>query len=317
MKIKVEDISKTELLGSEYDLAFFSLGYEPRCTYVPNIIDNKNISKCIIFTYSENQDSDNRKEALIFFKKKWKDSEMLELSHSNVANVYETLSNNLNSINKNDISILVDYSSMSRNWYAAILNYLTQQKDKNILLTLVYSKAKYPLKSSGFYNFELGDIKILPGCEGQSMTKKRKASIFMLGFDEVGPHSFYNLLEPDICFGVIASPGVEPNYEHIALDKNKNFIEHHLNNGQNLLKLPMSSLDITFEYLCQIVKPLNKEYNISIIQFGPKPHIIASILIGLLFKNVSCIYSEYFRSKPFDVVSNGEIIVSNVLIRNL
>jgi hypothetical protein len=38
---------------------------------------------------------------------------------------------------------------------------------------LVYSSAEYP-KNDDFLNFELGDVKVLPGCEGSSKLLKRK-----------------------------------------------------------------------------------------------------------------------------------------------
>ena len=137
----------------------------------------------------------------------------------------------------------------------------------------------------------------------------------MLGFDKIGPQSFFNLLEPELAFGVIASPGALPDYENQSLMINKDFIEHQLLEGKNLLKLPISSVSVTFENLCQLIQPLRNQYNISIIQFGPKPHLVASILAGLFFENVSCIYSEYSRSKPFDVQANGELVMTRIIKR--
>lgn len=312
MKIKVQDISRAEFLDSSYDVVFLALGYEPRCTYVSKLIDNINVESVVVLAYSENLDNVGRKESNSYFIKKWSDKAVyIELAHSNVKDVYKKL--NTLSYNSKDgkFRILVDYSSMSRNWYAAILNYFIRFSDVEIVIDLIYSSAEYPI-SEDFYQFELGDIKILPGCEGSSITKKKKCAIFMLGFDGLGPQSFYNLLEPELSFGVVASPGAKPDYEDLALNINKEFIEHQLSNGKNLLRLPISSVSATFEELCQLIQPLRTEYNITIIQFGPKPHLIASTLAGIYFENVSCMYSEYNRSKPHNVVHNGDLVITRL-----
>ncbi|MEE4412144.1 hypothetical protein, partial [Serratia sp. C2(2)] len=84
----------------------------------------------------------------------------------------------------------------------------------------------------------------------------------MLGFDNLGPQSFFNLLEPELSFGVIASPGALPDYEKMAFSINRDFIDHQLFEGKNLLTLPISSVAITFESLCQLIQPLRDDYKV-------------------------------------------------------
>lgn len=312
MKIKLQDLSRADMLTTHYDIAFFGLGYEPRCTYISKLLDSNNIKEAVILSFNESAQNESRLHSHDILLKKWgTKSTIVNLEHSNILDVYSVLNAKLAKIDKKEVVLLVDYSSMSRNWYAAILNLCLKVCEKKCIIDLAYSSAEYP-KNEDFLNFELGDVKILPGCEGSSITKKKKCAIFMLGFDKIGPQSFFNLLEPDLSFGVIASPGSLPDYENQAELINKDFIEHQLTEGRNLLKLPIASLSITFENLCQIIQPLKHDYNISIIQFGPKPHIIASTLAGLFFENVTCIYSEYSRSTPFDIQSNGELVMTRI-----
>lgn len=315
MKIKLLDLSRAEMLDSQYDLAFLGLGYEPRCTYISKLLDVKKIADVVILSFNESSQNKSRIQSYENLQKKWGSKiSIVNLEHSHTQQVYEILNDKISEITKSEITIIIDYSSMSRNWYAAILNYCLKVCSKKLIIDLVYATAEYP-KNDDFLNFELGDVKILPGCEGSSITKKKKCAIFMLGFDKIGPQSFFNLLEPDLTFGVIASPGSLPDYETQAMLINKEFIEHQLSGGHNLLKLPIASLSITFEHLCQIIQPLKNEYNITIIQFGPKPHIISSTLAGLFFDNVTCIYSEYSRSKPFDIQPSGELVISRIMMK--
>ncbi|WP_165466423.1 hypothetical protein [Enterobacter cloacae] len=314
-KIRLQDLSRAEMLDTRYDIAFLGLGYEPRCVYVSKLLDTTNIDDLVVLSFNESAQNKSRLQSFDNLQKKWGAKlSLVNLEHSHIHEVYSVLNDKLLKIDKKEILILVDYSSMSRNWYAAILNYCLKVYSKKIIIDLVYSSAEYP-KNDDFLNFELGDVKVLPGCEGSSITKKKKCAIFMLGFDKIGPQSFFNLLEPDLSFGVIASPGSLPDYQSQAESINKDFIEHQLSEGRNLLRLPISSLSITFENLCQVIQPLKNEYNISIIQFGPKPHLVSSTLAGLFFDNVTCIYSEYSRSKPFDIQPNGELVITRIMVK--
>lgn len=310
--VRIKDLSRSEIMQSQFDLGIFSTGYEPRCTHLANLLNSENIKESLVLSYEESAQNDVHKENENFFRSKGYKN-FVTLKHCEIKLAYRSLIQVMDGIESdNDIyKVLIDYSSMSRNWYSAILNYLLNYFDKPIEITMVYSCAEYPL-NSGFLDFELGDVKVLPGCQGSSITKKKKAGIFMLGFDRIGPLSFYNLLEPDIAYGVISSPGSLPDYEDKARSINSQFIQHQLKNGENLVGSPIFSVAQTFENLCQLIRPVVDKYNVSIVQFGPKPHLLASVIAGLSFQGVSCIYSEYKRSKPHSVKASGEFVITSI-----
>ncbi|RTR32792.1 hypothetical protein [Shewanella atlantica] len=310
--VRIKDLSRYEVMQSHFDLGIFCTGYEPRCTHLVNLLDSRNINKSLVLSYQESAQNSVHKANEALFRTAGYNSLVslkhceIKLAYSSVIHIMEGL------VSKDDVyRVLIDYSSMSRNWYAAILNYFLNYFDKPIEITMVYSCAEYPL-SSGFLDFELGDVKVLPGCQGSSITKRKKAGIFMLGFDRIGPLSFYNLLEPDVAYGMISSPGSLPDYEDKAKSINAQFIQHQLKNGESLVGSPIFSVAQTFENLCQLIRPLVDKYNVSIVQFGPKPHLLASIIAGLSFQGVSCIYSEYKRSKPHSVKASGEVVITSI-----
>ncbi|CAM3720294.1 hypothetical protein [Pseudoalteromonas maricaloris] len=305
--IRIKDLSRAKLTQSEYDLAIFAVGYEPRCTHLFDLLEKSKINDILLLAYEESQQNEMHKLHLANFGI----NDVVILTHSEIREVYSALIKRVEalSVDKETFKVLIDYSSMSRNWYAAILNYFFNILTIKVEVTMVYSCAEYPL-SSDFLDFELGDVKVLPGCQGSPITKKKTAGIFMLGFDRVGPLSFYNLLEPDLVYGVVSSPGSLPNYEEKAREINNQFIQHQLNNGENLIGAPIFSVAQTYENLCQLIRPIKNSYNISIVQFGPKPHLLASTIAGLVFRNVSCIYSEYKRTKHHHVKASGDLVIT-------
>lgn len=310
--VRIKDLSRSEVMQAQFDLSIFSVGYEPRCIHLASLLDRQNLGQTLILSYEESAQNDAHRTNQNLFKNMGYTT-IVSLKHSEIKLAYQAFIDTMGKIEKKCevYKILIDYSSMSRNWYSAILNYLLNCFKSPIEITMVYSCAEYPL-SSGFLEFELGDVKVLPGCQGSSITKNKKASIFMLGFDRIGPLSFYNLLEPDIAFGMISSPGSLPDYEETAKTINSQFIQHQLNNGENLVGSPIFSVSQTFENLCQLIRPIVDKYNVSIVQFGPKPHLLASIIAGLNFRGVSCIYSEYKRNKPHSVKPNGEFVMTSI-----
>ena len=221
--IRIKDLSRVELMQEEFDLAIFSVGYEPRCTNLISLLDEQKINNSFVLSYEESKSEDVHAESLNMFSN-YGLTDFVYLNHSDIKEVYSKLIDKITSLSKGKrlINVLIDYSSMSRNWYAAILNYLLNYFEEPLKITMVYSCAEYPLNSD-FLDFELGDVKVLPGCQGSSITKRKTAGIFMLGFDRIGPLSFYNLLEPDLAYGIISSPGSLPDYEQQAKDLNANF----------------------------------------------------------------------------------------------
>jgi hypothetical protein len=306
----VEDIPYGELISSKYDLAFFSLGYEERCLEVPSILEQSKVKKTIILEYNEHKNDSTRMDVNSFYKEYWPKSVRVEKSHSDASDIYNEI---IKAISDQPIDtplrVLIDYTSMSRVWYSSILNILTKHIDIPSIIDFTYTNGYYHDVN---LNVELGDLKIIPGCEGSALTKKDTAAIFMLGFDKNGPRRLFNTIDPSKCYGVIASPAASHEYVGKSIDENRQFIDHHLGGEANLLHLPINSLSICYEQLLQVINPLLDKFNVTIIPFGPKPHILAAILCGMNHNSVTCMYSEYIRQTTSRVESRGEITISRV-----
>ncbi len=312
-KLHVEDITSDDVTHNKYDLGIFSLGYEARCIEVPSKLLGDNVSNSIIIGFDEHHEDATRQSCESFYRKNWESSEILNISKDEVKLIITSICNFFKASEKYNLSIIIDYTSMSRVWYAAILNYLIRFSDKKITVDLTYASGLYENTN---LNVELGSLKVIPGCEGVTLTKNKSAAIFMLGFDTNGPLRLYDLLNPNKCFGIMASPAASEDYVDMCKEKNDILISHHLDNGRNLIELPLNSLSVCYEHMSQILAPLTKNYNVTIIPFGPKPHILASILCGQNFNNISCMYSEYIRKNTTKVTASGDYVLSRLFVNN-
>lgn len=311
-KLHVDDLSIGELSQTKYDIALFSCGYEERCIDVATRLKNHNIENVIILAFDQHQEDPVRVESLNYFSENWSNFQLLEISQREISSIQKKLSEIIGSLHRNDIKILIDYTSMSRAWYAAILNYLVNFCEVKVTVDLTYATAVYKNLD---LNVELGELRVIPGCEGISLTKRHNAAIFMLGFDRYGPQRLYNLLNPNKCFGIMAAPAATYDYENTCLEKNKDFISHYLGGEDKLIKLPINSIATCYDNMSQMLSPLRSEYNVSIIPFGPKPHILTAILCSFNYPNVTCLYSEYIRKETTKVQSSGDFVISRLYIQ--
>ncbi|MEY7154309.1 hypothetical protein AB9C23_11200, partial [Citrobacter freundii] len=96
MKIRLQDLSRAEMLNSQYDIAFFGLGYEPRCTYVSKLIDIRNVHETIILSFNESAQNKSRLLSSDILQKKWASKlSIVNLEHSHIHEVYAVLNNKL------------------------------------------------------------------------------------------------------------------------------------------------------------------------------------------------------------------------------
>lgn len=312
-RLHVDDISIKDLCTTDYDLAIFSCGYEDRCIDVAERINCEKVKNSIVLSFDQHHDDPVRNNCHTYYKTSWPASLFLNITQREIKEIHSCVSSVTNKIKASKdngvLRVLIDYTSMSRVWYSSILNYLINFYTGDVIIDLTYTKAIY---HEFDLNVELGDIKTIPGCEGISLTKKQNAAIFMLGFDGHGPLRMYNILNPNKTFGIMASPAASYEYEMECMNRNKKFIDHNLGGQDKLIKLPINSLSSCYEHMTQMLSPLCRDYNVSFIPFGPKPHILTSVLCSFNFPNVTCMYSEYIRNKTVRVESSGDIIISRV-----
>jgi hypothetical protein len=310
----VDDISRKDMHESNYDLAIFCCGYEPRCTFLSEAIGSTKIDKTIVFSYEEHASMTHRQSIDDYFIKKWLNSSIKKSSASNVQIVINTLQEWFDGIkSKKNLHVLIDYSSMSKAWLSSVifffLKYLVNEKEVNITIDFSYSMGEYPKIVE---NKQFSDPLVVRGCEGSPLTKTKKASIFLLGFDPIGPQALFNSIAPDISYGIYASPSTKDSYVTKVLAANHDFINISIGGEEKMLGLPLSSVKTTYKFINQMILPLQLDYNVTIALYGPKPHVLASILTAISSLNVTCLYSSSVNAEPRLVQGIGELVLTRV-----
>jgi hypothetical protein len=296
--LEVDDVAK-----GEYDLALFASGYEQRCTHVPKQLEGCRFNRFIVFGFEEVSDDTQRQQNDKYFLDQW--TKPVPVSGNDDGPIYEYL-RGIFGQSRESIRIVVDYSSMSRLWYAAILNWARFcGNSKHIVIDLLYSVGDHKAPASPLV---IDEILSVPACEGLPLPLSRSVAVFGLGFEGLATLCVLDRLEPDDLYCYLAAPAAFDDYPARARTENQEVIR--LANA--CLELPLRSVERCFASLAELISPYRSEANITLVPMGPKPHVLAAILLAMRFEEISCLRVGYRRHKPEDVGTTGDIVATRV-----
>jgi hypothetical protein len=303
----VNDISPEVMANTAYDLAIFSSGYEDRCTYVPARLTSIPRERVVVLGFAEYEDEARRARHDAFFTERYVAPSRGLRSRDDAA-IYQVLERRVTA--RDTARILVDYSSMSRVWYASVVNWFRASTTfKSVELDFCYAGGNYV---DGVPEKNIADVVCVPGCEGTMLGDRHSVAIFGLGFDEFSPFTIIERTEPKEVFAFYADPGSDPSYPSETLRYNAAFLAEYVSDERRRLPLPISSVESTYVKLAELLAPFRTMADITVTPCGPKPHVLASILLAMRFRDVSCLYVSGMPARPINVVANGAMVCSRV-----
>ena len=291
-----------------YDVALFASGYESRCIHVPGLINPVNVDHPLVFGFTEEAHAGNRDRNDIFFKERW-NCDPIMLSGNNEKPIYQYLHEHTNSLER-PIRILLDYSAMSRLWYAAVLNWARfAAKSNEVVIDFVYATGKYDKEPRPMV---IREMMSLPGCEGRAYHLRESVAVFGLGFNGLAALCVLDYLEADTVYAFLASPGSVVEYVARTREVNGELIDGYKTRG--VFELPLSSVETCYRHLAGIIAPHRPDGEITLIPMGPKPHVLASILVAMRFQEVACLRVSG-EPECWEVKPTGEIVVTRVILK--
>lgn len=318
---RVGDVSAHELWDRDYDIGIFAAGYESRCTNIARHVRKDRISKRLLFGFTELAHGQARTLHSAYLRQILETSE-IPVSYDSDRPIFDALHATGSSVGtetQDALRILIDYSSMSRSWFNAVLNFYKLGAGKRpVNITFVYSVGEYKDIQrdfpSGRSDFTVDELLCLPGLEGGPMRPKSTVAILGLGFEWVQPFSVIEQVEPDTTYVFNAHPGAIQEYGAVALDRNKYFIREFVKSTAHVIQIPLRSVETAYRTLTEIILPISQEANVVLIPMGPKPHVLASILVASKFREVACLYAKGSRSREIsvEVTTEDDIVATQV-----
>lgn len=203
---------------------------------------------------------------------------------------------------KDNLNILVDYSSMNREWYGGLLLYfekLNADNFNNIVCYFYYCIPEY--KGNVDSKYSISAIKPLAGFCNISIPSMPMSLAIGLGSEE------------KVLYGLHQFADVDSSYAHYYYTNNQHIFDEKDKYRQLLNSIDasqkheyeLSNLVPVFNSLCDIYQMIKRESRMTIISCGPKPFTLLSLVFARIYSidvwkvysNISDHYVEKIPSK--------------------
>lgn len=301
---KLKDIERLAQLDGDvpYDLHVFSSGFEDRSAHLVKFIEPSTIES-IVLGFSGDRHTLSREQNDAQFRKLGMDPVTLE----NDALLLGPLQSKLQEAAQRagtgrPLRIFVDYSTMTRTWYGHILTWAKYSKHHpNVVIDLFYSFGNYHKEFQPLHVRELSSV---AGFEGHCAGARRTTALLGLGFDKYATLAVCDQIEPDsiICF--VAQESSDDPHARRVLSENQEVIEA---SGRPGVPLPLGNVGEAFRMMYEQAAFCAADEELVAVPMGPKPHVLASLLLAQVLPRVTCLHARGHRADPVPVSATGQV----------
>ncbi|TXJ28975.1 MAG: hypothetical protein E6Q24_04675 [Chitinophagaceae bacterium] len=310
--VNTSNVSPAVLSQINFDLVIVASGYESRARYLAEQYAIEASSK-LALQFLEHSNDAVRMENDIFFQSNG--FSFTQISGNKAQVVGEILLSFLSSDFKNEINILVDYSSMSRVWYAEIIRILrdyspTADCSVNVFFSYSFSEFIEP-PDEMIFNRYVGPI---PGFYSISVPSRPSALIIGLGYIESRAFGLAEYFDVDPILFLGESSTRQEFFDKVVAN-NRRLID--AVDVKNIYYFPVNNLVYTETLLNHLCRDLISKFRVVIAPCGPKPFTLLSLLTSLRLNDVDVWrISAGEHDVPVDKKANGEVNVFRTVFTN-
>lgn len=307
-------IAWEEALTVPFDLVVTASGFESRAVHIASQLPKCQRQKRHAMAFTDRQvlareDNDAQFAILGFISRQFDGGDRQA--------VLQYVKQLLQSVKRKRISILIDYSCMSKTWYAAILEAIRcyQTRSVNsIVLYFAYSAAKFTKPPPKIHNHVMGPIL---GFGGLSDPAEKMALILGLGYEPERAQGIVDLLEPSECYAFYTDPAFQKQFARSVRTANKALLKFKLRK-ECIHTYPSASLQIASCHLTPLCLRLARDnYRIILAPLGPKPFCLLCLILAAKFREFEVWrVSPASRAPAVDIQALGPIMICKVVFEN-
>lgn len=289
-----------------YDLAVFSSGFEARSTHVPKLLQPDVAFSTVVLGFRDGLGTLSREENDRYYLERYQTTAEIPQLGGDEHCLADKLRQLIQVANGRPLRVLIDYSVMTRSWYASLLTWARFENYQSLIeFDFVYAYGRY---LAAFDPLAISEVVSIPGFEGISGGFRSTAAIFGLGYDKYATLAVYDRLEPDSVYCCIAQRFEEdPNSQKVLLD-NAVLLE----SANGTFFLPLGDIASAFRLLAERVSLLGENNHIVLVPMGPKTHVLAALLVGLRMPWIACLHAKGTRVNPVQVEAAGDLSIARV-----
>lgn len=268
-----------EDLEGVFDLSIFTSGYEPRSTFLfsKGIKSKKNI----VLGFESFKDHETRKRNDIYFLENG--CNIINSDGNNPMVIHQLLNSFIDEFDGEVFKVFVDYSSMTRVWYAEILAYFRDAESFGFLVEIIfgYSFARYqPPPQENYRNLFVSPI---DGFSYFSVPDKPTALIIGLGYEKNKAFGLSEYFDGET-FVFFNKDSSDERYMQSVEEINASLLEDIPE--ENVYIFPINDLEFTERQLFSICSYLKESYRVIVAPSGPKPFTLISLIISLKMNEI-------------------------------
>lgn len=294
------------------DLLICSSGYEDRSTYLASKLDATKIKEKVAIEFNDNGDAFSRKRNDQFFATNGFSTIRSDGDFEN--EIIHFLEKFMSRVERPEVRIVVDYSSMTRIWYSGILRFFRDASfEVAVSISFCYSIAKFvSAPEPRSYNIHIGPIK---GFSGFSVPQMPTALIIGLGYEKNRAIGLTEYLDAETFLFITDGSKVREYSEEVL---QKNIVLMSKIKNENIFFYPINQLELTAALLISLYENLSVRYRIVVAPCGPKPFTFLSLFTSLLKGDIDVWrISSGKESIPVNKTAEGEIVVFDVVFGSL
>lgn len=270
--VQVEPVGIDVVKDTAIDLFLTSSGYERRATHVACQLRGMTCRTKVALAFDDRkelarEENDKTLESLGF--------ELVTADGSSSRVIRELL---VGQSQEGELrTILVDYSCMTRNWYAAILESLRSrpQAASPLVVYFAYSPSEYTPPSPPTPNEYVGP---LDGFCNLEIPDRQIALIVGLGYEAQRAIGLVDYVEAAETFALYADPALDDRFVSTVVKNNQLLIDRL--GSEHVFTFPLGDLRTTSAIVASIALGLIKSYRVILAPIGPKPFVLLCLLLA-------------------------------------
>jgi hypothetical protein len=278
--VSTKQVGASEVFGEPpFDGFIAASGYETRATYAFNTLPVERISRKIAFGFSDRTGGRRRINDAIF------DSGNVDIipTDGNSASAAKAQTAALlHDIASESPRIFVDYSSMTRSWYAGIIEAVAAAPGKaSVTCVFGYSPASFTPPSRPAPNAIAGPI---AGFCSLDIPDKPSALVIGLGYERERALGIFEYVDPGVAFAFYTDPAIDERYTACVVRNN-----HALLNAlgpDRVFRHPLSDLQRASSLLVSLYSALSEDYRVILAPLGVKPFSLLCLLLASRFLDI-------------------------------
>lgn len=279
--VNLEQTDFDSIKDSGFDVLIMVSGYEQRCTYLAEKLHAEPVKK-LVFAFLEKNKEGHRSLNDLYFKEHF--FEIYESSGSSGNIIQQNLDNILEGFTKEKIRILVDYSCMTKEWYATIINYFVNwdvpQKEVELFFSYtpsVFEKSKKTGMMQKFKKSRINNPDYDPNGKAVSL-------VIGLGYNQGPALELISRLRPLRTYVFYSDPCLDERFVEEVENRNKELLQDIA--PEFIFKYPVGDIKQTNHIIKDLCMDLRLDSQVILAPLGPKPFALSSMLLSARYPDI-------------------------------